>query len=337
MSLPTVSIVIPCRNEENYIKRCIDSIFSQEYGGAIECLVVDGMSTDKTRDIIDGLNYPNLILVDNPMKFTPNAMNLGIKRAKGEIFVILGAHAYLEKDFVSKNVSNLMKEDELACSGGIIKNIHENKTSELVSLAMSSSFGVGNARFRTGGGRAIVDTVAFGAYKKSVHEEIGGFDEELVRNQDDEYNYRVNKAGYKILFDPDICSYYYVRASLKKLFKQYYQYGYWKVFVNKKHQTVTTMRQLVPFIFVFGLVLGSILSFVHPFFLYTFLIFLIAYIFLALYSGLKRAKKLFDGIRVAPIFPILHISYGLGYLLGLVNFILLGNGPSKKSTTLSRD
>ena len=264
MNHPIVSIIIPCRNEEKYISQNIDSILAQNYVGEIEIIVVDGMSDDNTRDIV--IKYPKnqVKLIDNTKKVTPKALNLGIESCSGEIFIILGGHAYLDESFVKNNVELLLKDKTLGCAGGIIKNIYENKIGEIISLAMASSFGVGNATFRTGGNPKYVDTVAFGAYWKKIHFEINGFNEELVRNQDDEYNFRVTKAGYKIYFDPKIVSYYYVRGSINKLYNQYLQYGYWKVYVNKIHKTVTSVRQLIPLFFVLGIIFGGILSVLVP-------------------------------------------------------------------------
>jgi len=336
MNIPKVSIIIPCRNEKQYISKNIDSILNQDYKGELEVLIVDGMSDDGTREIIKEYNNSKVRLIDNPFLFTPNALNIGVKKAKGDVFIILGGHAFLEKNFVSKNIEVLLNDKSVGCSGGQILNIYENKTGEIISKAMSSVFGVGNATFRTGGNPGYVDTVAFGAYYKKNHDQIGGFDEDLVRNQDDEYNYKIIKAGFKIYFDPEIKSHYYVRGSIKKLFKQYYQYGYWKVYVNKKHKTITTIRQMIPLFFVLGLIVGGVLSALLPYFGWLFLGGVLLYVFLAIVFGFKVSSKLKEVIRVSLIFPILHFSYGWGYLIGIINFILLGKTPSKKSKETTR-
>lgn len=336
MSLPKVSIVIPCRNEEKYISKNIDSILVQDYKGEIELLVVDGMSEDKTRDIVREYNNSNVRLIDNPEQFTPHGLNIGVDNSKGDIFIILGGHAFLDKSFVSKNIEILQNDSSVGCTGGQILNIYENETGELISKAMSSVFGVGNATFRTGGNASYVDTVAFGAYYKKIHNEIGGFDEDLVRNQDDEYNYKVVKAGYKIYFDPKIISHYYVRGAIKKLFKQYYQYGYWKVYVNKKHKTITTVRQLIPFLFVSGLFFGIGISLLFPFFWWAVYAGLITYLGLAFVFGQKAIKGMLQGLKVSIVFPVLHFSYGFGYLIGLIEFVLFNKTPSKRSKETSR-
>lgn len=333
---PKVSIIIPCRNEERYIVKNIASILAQDYLGELEVIVVDGMSTDKTRELVLNFDDSRVKLVENEAQFTPHALNLGVKNATGEIFIILGGHAFLTEGFVRKNVKILQADRSVGCAGGQILNIHENKASELISKAMTSPFGVGNATFRTGGKAGFVDTVAFGAYWKRIHDEIGGFDEDLVRNQDDEYNYKVVKAGYKIYFDPAIISNYFVRGSYAKLYRQYYQYGYWKVYVNTKHKTITTIRQMIPLFFVLGLVGGVLLSLIWPLFWLVFLSGIGAYQLLAIASGIRVGKSVLEGLRIALVFPILHFSYGLGYLVGIVEFLVLNKKPSNRSKSSTR-
>lgn len=336
MSLPSVSIIIPCRNEKNYISKNIDSILEQDYKGEWEVLIVDGMSDDGTREIIEKYNNPRVRLIDNPHQFTPHALNIGVDEAKGDVFIILGGHAFLDKNFVANNIKVLELDKTVGCSGGQILNIYENQTGEIISKAMSSIFGVGNATFRTGGKSNYVDTVAFGAYYKDVHYKIGGFDEDLVRNQDDEYNYKVVDAGYKIYFDPTIISHYYVRGSILKLHQQYYQYGYWKVYVNKKHKTITTLRQMIPLFFVLGLIVGGILSLLIPYFYLVFLGGVSSYVLMALFFGIRATDNVKEAMKVSTIFPILHFSYGWGYLIGIFNFILMGKKPSRRSKETTR-
>ncbi len=334
---PKVSIINPCRNEEKYIAQNIDAILTQDYQGEIEVLIVDGMSTDNTRAIVSNYSQKNVRLVDNEARFTPNALNLGVDKSEGDIFIILGGHDFLNSDFVRKNVDVLLNDSSVGCSGGQILNIFENKAGELISKAMSSSFGVGNATFRVGGASGYVDTVAFGAYWKKIHYEIDGFDEDLVRNQDDEYNFKLTKAGYKIYFDPEIVSNYYVRGAITKLYRQYYQYGYWKVYVNKKHQTITTVRQLVPLFFVLGLILGTVLSIVFPVMTWLLLGGICLYVLLALVTGVKMGKRLIDGFKISGVFPVLHFSYGMGYLVGIIQFLVRGKKPSGRSKSSTRD
>ncbi len=220
-----VSVIIPCRNEEKYISKCIESVVNSDYPqNRLEVLISDGLSNDKTQEIIKHFihTYPYIKLLINKKKTTPHALNLGIKNSNGGVVIILGAHAEIQSDYISNCVELLNKNTSVGCVGGHMENIYEDKRSKVISLAMSSVFGVGNAHFRTGNKEGYVDTVAFGAYKRDVLDKIGLFDEELTRNQDDELNYRLIKAGAKIYLSKDIKSKYYVRAAYDKLFRQYY-------------------------------------------------------------------------------------------------------------------
>lgn len=334
-----VAIVIPCKNEEDYIEKCILSILASSYPKElISIYVCDGLSTDKTVEIVKQIAKDNtqVHLLINKAQTTPQGLNLGLKTADSDVKIILGAHSEVDPNFIQENINILKKHPEVGCAGGIIKNVFENKTSEIIGAAMSSQFGVGNAHFRTGAKDGIVDTVAFGAYRKEVFEKAGYFDEELVRNQDDEFNFRLIKSGYKIFLSQKIISLYYVRASYKKLFKQYFQYGYWKVFVNKKHQTVTSIRQLVPMLFVLFLSQGIITSFLHPYLLFLNLIILTAYFALAFVFAVKVSENSRNILSIITTFLILHLSYGTGYVKGILDFILLNKKPVKKSMELSR-
>ena len=229
----------------------------QDYkDGAIDVFVCDGMSTDATTALVEkyALTHPMVHVLMNKKQTTPFALNLGIRKSEADVVIILGAHSELYPDYISKCMEAFSLGTNIGCTGGIIENEYENETAEVIGKAMSSSFGVGNAHFRTGNKNGYVDTVAFGAYKREVFSKVGYFDEELIRNQDDEFNYRVTKAGFKIYLYSEIRCKYFVRASFGKLFKQYYQYGYWKVYVAKKHHAVTTFRQLVPLFFVLFLI-----------------------------------------------------------------------------------
>ncbi len=333
-----VAVVIPCKNEEHYIEKCVRSILNSNYDiQLIDIYVCDGLSTDKTPDIVKRLSeeHQQVHLLINHAQTTPQGLNLGLKTATNDLKIILGAHSEVDPNFIAENVKAIQQDASIGCAGGIIKNVFENKTSEIIGAAMSSPFGVGNAHFRTGGKEGFVDTVAFGAYRKEIFDDIGYFDEELVRNQDDEFNFRLIKNGYKIFLSPKIISLYYVRASYQKLFRQYYQYGYWKVFVNKKHQTVTSVRQLIPLFFVLFLIFGSLLSLFSSYLLALFLFTLSLYLILGLYFANKvsSTQQIFS---VLFTFVILHISYGSGYLKGLIDFILLNKQPQKKSMELTR-
>lgn len=335
----TVSVVIPCRNEEQYIRACVESVVGNDYPAELlTVLICDGQSDDSTREIVSEMakQHPQVQLVDNPYRTTPYALNLGIKATDSDVVIILGGHAELQKDYISQCISQLEEHPEVGCIGGIIDNVAENQTAEIVSKAMSSSFGVGNAHFRTGGKEGYVDTVAFGAYRRTVFNQIGYFDEDLTRNQDDEFNYRVLKNDFKIWLSPRIRSRYFVRASFQKLFRQYYQYGYWKVFVNRKHKAITTVRQLIPLFFVLFIIGGLALAWLHPLLSIAFGFTLSLYFLLALLFAFKVSTGIQQALGVVYTFFILHLGYGLGYLQGIIRFLILNQQPTKSSTKLTR-
>ena len=322
---PFVTVIVPERNEEQFIARCLESILHQDYGPEyFEVVVVDGISTDKTCEIIQHLQrqHDNLHLLDNPRRIVPSALNLGLQRAKGEIIIRVDGHATIAPDYISRCVEKL-EETKADCVGGPINSISENADGRAIALAMSSKFGVGNSRFRVSDGyEGHVDTLAFGAYKRSVFERIGFFDEELVRCQDDEFNYRLIKHGGKIFMTPKISSCYFPRTNLKKLWRQYYEYGLWKIRVLQKHPSVMQPRQFVPPLFVLALSLLTVFS------IFTLPIRLALAGVLAIYGmaavtcasslWLSNENCAFPVLLAA--FPILHLSYGSGFLFGLFKF-----------------
>ena len=334
----TVSVTIPCKNEAAYIEKCVLSVLNCDYPKSLfKVFVVDGLSSDETPNIVNALEskYPGRVeLIQNAKQFTPFALNLGLQQTGFDYKIILGAHSEVTPTYIAECVKILDAKPEVGCVGGVLENVFENETAEVVGLAMSSPFGVGNAHFRTGGKEGYVDTVAFGCYRDKVVQEIGLFDEDLVRNQDDEYNFRLLRSGAKIWLSPKIQAKYYVRASYLKLAKQYYQYGYWKVFVNKKHKTVTTIRQLIPLFLVLYFILGGLVAGVFPIVSPLIGLGSLIYFLGSFYFGFKTGKS--KGVGVTFTFWILHFTYGWGYLRGLIRFIILGKKPEQRSLSLSR-
>ena len=346
---PCASVVIPCLNEVRHIGPCLDALDAQTgLSGRLEVLVVDGGSDDGTRELLDSLQPEciDLRVIHNPQRITPVAMNLGIEAAVSDVIVILGAHAEVALDFIRRNLDALKAHPESGCVGGVVEQVHGDERSRRIGLAMSSPFGVGDARFRTGGLAGHVDTVAFGAYRMSVFGEVGGLDEALVRNQDDELNYRLTESGWRIWFDPRIRSVYHARSSYGKLFRQYRQYGYWKVFVNRKHTTVTTWRQLAPAAFLFVLVALSVGALVDlglpqadrwtnlaaPALATVLGTWMLGAIGSVILSGVRWR----DALGVMRSFLILHVAYGWGYWQGVLDFLILRRSPSAESKRLTR-
>ena len=318
------SIIVPVRNEEKHIRRCLSSLVGQDYDPKrYEIIVVDGMSTDGTRKIVGEFvkAHQNLHLLDNPKLFVPAALNIGLRKARGEVIIRVDGHAYVGRNYLSACLRAL--EDTRAdCVGGTIQSINSKGNGNVITLAMSSTFGVGNAYFRTSKKMGYVDTVAFGAYQRRVFERIGCFDETLVRCQDDELNYRLKKAGGKIYLHPDIQAFYYSRDDLRSLWKQYFQYGYWKVRVLQKHPRQMCLRQFVPPALVSALLGSALLSFFSTYGVILLGLVVGAYLLANLLGSLWTAARVgWRNLFLLPlVYAILHIGYGLGFLVGLMRF-----------------
>ncbi len=337
-----IAIAVPCLNEKMYIEECIHAIYANKFTDDVELSVaiVDGMSNDGTREVVLRLIplYPSLKLLDNPIRYTPFAFNIGISSQEADYYQIVGARHILSDNYLQKAVSILKDDNSIWCVGGRIINQYVNHRGEVIASAMSTSFGMGLGNFRTLSRSGFTDTVTSPMYPAWVFKKIGYFDENLVRNQDDDFNYRVTKAGGKIYYEHDISLKYYVRGDYKKLYQQFFQYGYWKVYVNKKHNTVTTLRQLAPPIFVIYLFLFLWTSFFGVFVGIIGGFPLLTYIFLGLFmaNNLVKENPKLDVWDVFKTFPILHVSYGLGYLKGIFHFLLFNKQPSPKEKKISR-
>jgi glycosyltransferase involved in cell wall biosynthesis len=325
-NLPFVSVVMPVRNEEDFIERGLRAVFAQTYPSKLlEIIIADGESDDSTHEIIGRLRTETDIpikLINNPKRIAPTGLNIAIGEATGEIVVRVDGHCEVEPDYVANCVKHL-QTGKAEGVGGPIETIGETLQAEAVAIAMSSKFGVGGSAFRTINDREMyVDTVAFPGYKKSTLQKVGKFNEELVRNQDDEFNYRIRKMGGKILLSPDIRSRYYSRSTFKSLWRQYYQYGYWKIRVLQLHPKQMSLRQFIPFAFVSTLVF---LGFLSIFFgiarwalLLTLGLYFVANIAATIKEGQRTSLKALPYIFLS--YCILHISYGLGFISGFFAF-----------------
>ena len=242
-----------------------------------------------------------------------------MQNAQGQIIIILSAHSSVASDFISQNVFHLSKTDA-DCVGGPIQTITHSFLGKAIALAMSSPFGVGNALFRYSDKEQYVDTVAFGAYHRRVFDEIGLFDEELVYNEDDEFNYRLREHRGRILLTPEIRSRYYARASLKGLWQQYYRYGLGKVRVIKMHPRASSMRPYVPFTLVATLLITGLPSVLSHVFLLLFLCVLSSYLAASLLASMMTCARY--GWKYLPLLPAtfacLHFAYGFGFLIGVL-------------------
>ncbi|MNK22608.1 Poly-beta-1,6-N-acetyl-D-glucosamine synthase [compost metagenome] len=336
-----IAVVIPCRNEVKNIEECIHAIYASDLPGNCELFVnvVDGKSNDGTLELIQKLQtiYQGLKLVTNEKQLTPFAFNLGIHATKGaDFYQIIGARQVVSSNYLRGAVEALQNNPEIWCVGGAVENVYLNEEGKMIAKAMGTSFGMGLGNFRTLTESGFVDTVGTPMYPAWVFEKIGYFDEELIRNQDDDFNFRVTKAGGKIWYNAAISLKYYVRGSVSQLWKQFMQYGYWKVYVNKKHKAVTTLRQLVPPLFVLYLILIPVYWLIHFYVGFYSLSLLGIYILLSLLVTTRVSDSVAEFNRILIIFPILHISYGWGYLKGIVAFLIANKKPGEKYKNMSR-
>ena len=252
-----VSIVMPVYNEEKYIDKCIQSLLLQDYPrNNMEWIFVDGNSTDKTVELINkySLQYPHLIHVyDNIRKIVPISMNIGIVNSKGKFIVRLDAHADYASDYISKCIYYLEHIDADNV-GGVIETKSKGFIGNSIAKMLSSKFGVGNSQFRINGDNGYVDTVPFGAFKRDVFKKYGGYDERLVRNQDNELNYRIRKNGGKIYLSNDIHLSYYCRDSINGIAQMARKNGMWNIITMKLCPGSMGVRHFIPFAFVLSII-----------------------------------------------------------------------------------
>lgn len=324
MDDPFLTIILPIRNESKFIVYCLEAILAQDYpADQMEILVVDGLSNDGTRQIIANYaaEYPNIALLDNPAQIVPTAMNIGLKQARGEIIIRVDGHTLIAPDYVRACVEALQTSGA-DCVGGPMVARGRTPFGEAVALATSHPFGVGGSRFHYATEIMEVDTVYLGAYHREIFERVGYFDEEMVRNQDDEFNYRLRAAGGKIMLYPTIQSIYYNRSTVRSLWKQYFQYGFWKVRVAQKLPGQMRLRHFIPFGLVISLLGGGLLAPYSKLIRRGWLTVIGLYTALNLAVSIKITTR--TGWRHFKFLPfaiaILHLAYGLGFAWGLLRF-----------------
>ncbi len=308
-----ISVIIPCRNEKNFISKCLDSVIGQDYPkDKLEVLVIDGMSEDGTREIVKDYFEKNsfIKILDNPKKFTPFGLNIGIRAARGEIIVRMDAHAGYEKDYISKCVKYL-EEYNADNVGGVMetKAGEDSIVARAISFCMSNFFGTGGSPFRVGSKEIReVDTVFGGCYKRKVFDRIGLFNEKLQRSQDMEFNIRLKKAGGKIILAPDIISYYYPKSDLKEFFIHNINDGIWAILPLKFTKKPLKLRHYLPLMFVLTLPIS-----IWP------------YLLLSIYFS-ARITVMEKDVRLLLLMPVVfisrHIGYGIGSIWGLIKLFI---------------
>ena len=325
---PFVSVVLPIRNEVRYIEECVLRLLDQDYPrDRLEILVIDGNSDDGTRVVLEKLlaqhGEARLRVLDNPARTVPTGLNSGIRAARGEVIVRIDGHTVPARNYISASVASLMRSGATNV-GGIVDPIGDSPFGKAVALATKHPLGVGDAKFRTGGTAGDVDTVPFGAFRREVFERVGLFDESLVRNQDYEMNIRIRKSGGRVHLDPSIAFTYTPRGSITSLWRQYFQYGWWRVETARRHPTSFKWRQIIPPSFVAALL---VLALIAPFGALAplpFVALTTIYLSTVLVIAARVAKDHTSPILVALAFMTIHIAWGSGFLLNVVSF---GNFP----------
>jgi len=322
--LSKISIIIPCFNEEKHIAHCLDSILLSDYDRSkIEILVVDGMSRDKTREIVASYSkkYAYIQLLSNPDKIVPKAMNLAIQKAKGAYIIRLDAHASYPKNYFSKLIEWHQKLDADNVGSVIVTEVKNlTKKSASIKEVLSHKFGVGNSDFRTGIKEVKeVDTVPFGCYRKEVFEKYGYYDERLIRNQDIELNKRIINGRGKIYLIPDVQCTYYARENFTDLAKNNFANGKWNILTAYYTKTLNSLslRHFIPLLFLLSLLVPLILSLLESKFAYVALLSLSSYFALVIMMSFKLRDKQNSFFYLTMSFFTLHFSYGVGSLIGI--------------------
>ncbi|EPU0815588.1 WblJ protein [Morganella morganii] len=324
-----ISIICPVYNEEKYIEKCINSILAQTIlkENNIELFLIDGGSSDSTRKIIKEYTeqYPFITMLENPHKYTPFALNIGIKTANGEYIARIDAHAEYPQDYLEVLLKYSIELDADNI-GTVIETLpcDTKSTSKIISFSLSHRFGVGNSLFRVGASDIRkVDTVPFGFFKKVVFEKIGYYDESLLRNEDDEFNGRMIKNQLSIYLIPFIKIKYYPRNSYSKLSSMMYQYGLYKPIVVKKLGFATSYRQLAPPLFVLFLLFGILFSLFSNIVFTIFSSIMLIYLLLITWP-LKEYYGKYKSFNIGVSYSLflIHLSYGSGYLIGVIHMLM---------------
>lgn len=311
----TLTIVVPVLNEINYIEDLVKSLLIND-GFSKEIFLVDGGSDDGTINLIKNLElkHENLYYLHNKDKYVSHAFNLAFTQSRGKFIALVGAHSILSKNYFKKAVFEL-NSNNCDAIGGVFTQIGKDEYSSIIAKCLSSKFGVGNSEPKLIKSRRYVKSAAFAVYKREIFEDIGGFDEDLIRNQDDEFHYRLVSKGYNMLLDPKMESTCFTRKNLKALFIQYFQYGLYKPLVFKKVPSGKSLSHFIPFLFVVYLLLLPITIYFNLFIIT--IIPLVFYNIINFYYSHSNSHNLYGKIYSTLVYYCIHIAYGFGFLIGL--------------------
>ncbi len=309
--MPVISVLCPVYNEEKYIENVL-RFFTLANPPEKDLFIIDGGSNDTTVEIVRSWmnKYPSIKLLYNPDKYVPHALNLGLRSSSGEIVVRLDAHTDYSPNYFEKIIETFITTGA-DIVGGPMNPVGKTPLQKAIAYSTSGWFGIGDSKFHDINFNGYVDSVYLGAWKREIFNDVGYFDERMVRNQDDEFHYRAKSKGKKIYLNSEIKSNYFPRLSYSALFKQYFQYGLYKPLVLKKIKSEVKLRHLIPLFFVLYL-LSLIASFAFP------ILFLPLLIYLAIdiYSSFINNQRILIKLLSLLVYPTLHISYGLGFLFG---------------------
>ena len=321
-SRPTVSLVIPVRNEGAHIEACLGAIGGQDYpADRIEVLVVDGESTDDTAALVAKIGQadPRVRLLANPQRIMPAGLNVGIEAASGEYVGVVSGHSALPPDYVSRAVAAMETSGAWSVGGRIMRRAH-GPMQAAIALATSSRVGVGDSLHNYAARAGWVETVFPGFWRRELFEHIGLFDPAMVANEDNELSLRIHEAGGKIWYDPAIRVDYLPRSSLGALFRQYRRYGLGKMRVLRKHRGGLRWRHVVPALWVAFLVLGAIASILAPAFAPIYLLGIGIYLATVIVAAVRLARRDVSWWRIAMALATIHLGYGIGSWQGLATW-----------------
>jgi len=330
MSEPTVSVVIPSYNEEHYIDKTLENLIDQYDNDHYEIIVVDGRSTDRTRQKIEAfaVGHPGVqvSVVDNPARNIPTALNLGVQNAKGSIIARMDAHAAPPKNYVRRCVE-VLDQDGVGAVGMpcLVKPGANTMLAQAIASAVSHPFGIGDAKYRlttNDRGQEAVDTVAFACFTKELWQSLGGFNEALLANEDYDFNYRIRQQGLKVILDRSDHSEYFARTTIKELMRQYNRYGHWKAQMVKLNPYSLKLRHVIAPLFVLSVPFLGVLGFLTPVVWMVLAVELLLYTAAAFYFGLKISSANEGGFQTVLLMPLvfltIHLSWGSAFLIGLL-------------------
>ncbi len=328
--METVSVIIPCYNEERFIGKALEQLADQFESDRYELIVIDGRSEDRTRAVVDEFKTRrpdvSVLWVENPARNIPTALNLGIAAARGDIIARMDAHAIPSDGYIRRCVEVLQSGTAGAVGMPcMVRPGADTLIARAIAAAVSHPFGIGDATYRLGSSgppQQAVDTVAFACFRKSLWKELGGYNESLHTNEDYDFNYRVRRSGREVILDRGGHCDYFARATLKTLFSQYWRYGGWKAEMIRLHPRSTRLRHLVAPLFVASILVLSVAGIFWKPAWWLLLVEVVTYLVCALLAGLQAAKRSHEGLAMALAMPLIfatiHLSWGSSFLLRLL-------------------